>query len=634
MNKIKYLVSVLSVLITVLSLPSSAAQLDISDLDKPKVIEAFVDGVVISSMKKYHNASGVVAIRKNGKLIFSKGYGYQDIAAKVPVEEDNTLFRPGSISKLFTWVSVMQMVEQGKLDLDADINQYLKTFKIKDAFPGQPVTMKSIMTHTAGFEDGVLGYLIINDVDRIIPLAEAMKKYQIERVNPPGKQTAYSNYAASLAGLIVSNLSGLEFSEYVQTHIFDVLNMKSSSFKEPLPEYLNKNMAVANDFVGGRYVEKPFELIANFLPAGGLSSTATDILTFSQAILNGGEYDGHRILKEETVKQMLTRNFSQDDRLMGMALGFYESEYNGLRFVGHGGDTFYFHSNLIIDQQNDITFFVSFSGANSVIRSSFTGAFYDAFFPTKKELIVSPSDFSVRANKYAGTYIFWRSSFSKIDKVLSLFGGIPVRQTADNTLIVSLGDQIDQYAEIDHNLFQSVNGQEQIAFQEDKDGNITGMILGGLPFMSTFKAPIYYKSNFNFFLIGLSLFVFIAVILRRLYQKTEYQLLVGDSKKAARAALISSVINVLTVLLVGIVLAVVGTQMFYQIPLLFKLWLFFPILVLIAGIYLSFQTFKVWKNSLFTGFWSRFRYSFVAACSLFMCWFYFFWNILGFQYYE
>ncbi|HLU07461.1 MAG TPA: serine hydrolase domain-containing protein, partial [Woeseiaceae bacterium] len=213
-----------------------------ADLDDRAALESFVDGLVGPMMKANSSPSGTVAISLRGELIFEKGYGYQDVETRIPVDPAKTLFRPGSVSKLFTWVSVMQLVEQGKLDLDADVNTYLETFKIREAFD-TPITLRNIMTHTAGFEDGGLGYLIIDDPDRIMPLREAMQRYQPDRVNPPGKQTAYSNYATALAGLIVENVSGLPFADYVQQHIFDPLGMERSTFVEPLPEPMAAHMA-------------------------------------------------------------------------------------------------------------------------------------------------------------------------------------------------------------------------------------------------------------------------------------------------------------------------------------------------------------------------------------------------------
>ncbi|PCI54688.1 MAG: serine hydrolase [Alphaproteobacteria bacterium] len=618
-----------------LCLTISAEAIEVSDLDNPKITEAFVDGLVIPLMKNHNSPSGTVAIIKGGKLIFYKGYGYQNIEKNIITEADKTLFRSGSTSKLFTWVSVMQMVEQGKLDLDADVNEYLKTFQIKDTYPGKPVTMRHIMTHSTGFEDGAVGYLILDDPDRIMPLADAMKKYQPARINPPGKQTAYSNYATAIAGLIVANISGVGFTEYVQKNIFDVLGMNSSSFEEPLPDHLNENMAMAYVHEGGTYVEKKFEIIANFSPAGAMSATATDMVIFAQAILNGGEYNGGRILKEETVKQMLTRNFSHDDRLMGMALGFYETEHNGLRFVGHGGDTIYFHSELVIDHKNKMAFFVSFSAAGgSPVRSAFKDAFYDAFAPVKIDKITPPSDFADRAGKYAGNYLFWRAGFSTLDKAMGILGGgVPVQPTADNTLLVVLGDKASQYVEIGDNLFRKVDSLERMAFQENDQGEITGFVMDGMPFMSTYKASFYQSTSLQYSLIGLSLLVFLGVILRFAYQWAGFKALSGAEKKVARASIIVAGVNLATVILLGIVMIAVGDQMFSEIPFLFKAWLVMPFIVVLVGVYHLYQAVLVWKDGLCCGILARIRYSIVTSCALFMAWFYYFWNLLGYNYF-
>jgi len=632
---IKFIKAVVASCFILLCSVMVAGALEISDLDRPKIIEAFADGLVLPLMKNNNSPSGSVAIMKAGKLIFAKGYGYQDIERNIPVDPARTLFRPGSVSKLFTWVSVMQMVEQGKLDLDVDINRYLKTFQINDTFPGQPVTMRQIMTHTTGFEDGFLGYLIIDDPARIIPLATAMKKYQPERINPPGKQTAYSNYAASLAGLIVANLSGMEFSDYVKKNIFDVLGMTSSSFVEPLPDHLRGNMAVTYAFEGGKYVEKPFEIISNFMPAGALSSTSTDMVKFAEAILNGGEYHGGRILKPETVRQMLTRNFTHDDRMMGMALGFYETEHNGLRFVGHGGDTGYFHSELVIDQQNDLVFFISFSGKGGrFVRSAFKNSFYDSFYPKEKGQIPPPPDPAESADKYGGTYLFWRSNFSNIEKAMMLFSAISIKPTAENRLIIGLGNKVNQYARIGKNLFRNINGSDKIAFQEDDRGAITGFVLDGLPFMSTFKAPFYYTSGFNFVLLGFSMVVFLGVLLRLACQWPRYKALSGADRKAARSAGMVAIINLLVLLVGAAVIIITGDQIFAKIPLLFKIWLILPIFATLAGLYNLYHLLLVWKGRLYRNIWERLCFSIVTFCALFMGWFYYFWNIIGFQYFS
>ena len=245
-----------------------------ADLEDRAALEGYIDGIVIPLMKNENSPSGTVAISLGGELIFAKGYGFENIENRVPVDPARTLFRPGSVSKLFTWTAVMQLVEQGELDLDTDVNTYLQSFRIKETFD-KPITLRHILTHTPGFEDGGLGYLIIDDPEKTISLREAMQRYQPERINPPGVQTAYSNYATALAGLIVENVSGLPFNDYVQQNILDPLGMSNSTFAEPLPAHLADRMATSYKLETGAFDEKPFEIAANFGPAGALSATAT-----------------------------------------------------------------------------------------------------------------------------------------------------------------------------------------------------------------------------------------------------------------------------------------------------------------------------------------------------------------------
>ncbi len=624
------------------ALPAQA--LESSDLDDPGRIEAFVDGLVTPLMNNHRSPAGVVAIVKDGKLLFAKGYGYQNVGKRIAVDPHLTLFRPGSISKLFTWVSVMQLVEQGKLDLDVDVNQYLKTFQIKDTFPGQPITMRHIMTHTPGFEDSSLGHLIIDDPGRIMPLAESMQKYQVQRVNPPGIQSAYSNYATAVAGLIVSNVSGLGFVDYVQNNIFDVLGMKNATFVEPLPQHLQGNMALSYAFEGGGFVEKPFEIISNYAPAGALSASASDILMFAQAILNGGEYHGRRILEKKTVEQMLTRNFSQDNRLMGMALGFYETEANGIRLIGHGGTTEYFKSELVIDQQNDLAFFVSFAGdGGSVARSAFTLAFYDTFYPQEVDNPPISAKLSEPLEKFAGSYGFWRSNFSTLEKVLGLTGGITVAVGGDNNLTMEWGAGPKQYVQIEQNLFHELDSGAALnsrinpvllAFQQDGQGKVTGFVMDGLPFMSLRKLPFYSTAGFNLGLLGLSAVIFLIVLLRRFFQRSIISTMQHSDQSALKASLYTSALNWFVIIVGFVMLALVGDRLGGEIPLLLKLWLILPIVASLAGLSQAYRCVVVWRNELLGGIWARLRYTFTAAAGLFMCWFYYYWNILGWQYFS
>src|SRR5438105_11065507 len=204
----------------------------------PADLEAFFDGLIPLQTQRDDIAGAVVCVVRDGQVLFAKGYGYQDAEHKTPVTPD-TLFRPGSISKLFTWTAVMQLAEQRKLDLDRDVNTYLD-YKIPDAF-GQPITLRNLMTHTPGFEETVKD-LIQPDARRLTPLAAYMKNHIPARIFPPGTIPAYSNYGAGLAGYIVERVSGVAFDQYVKQAIFDPLKMPHSSFQQPLPDDLKQFM--------------------------------------------------------------------------------------------------------------------------------------------------------------------------------------------------------------------------------------------------------------------------------------------------------------------------------------------------------------------------------------------------------
>lgn len=612
-----------------------------ADINDRGEVSAFVDGLVLPLMEANSSPSGAVAIAYRGELVFARGYGYEDMAERRPVDAERTLFRPGSVSKLFTWVAVMQLVEQGRLDLDTDVNDYLEDFQIRDSWP-EPVTLRHIMTHTAGFEEGFLGYLIIDDPSRAVPLGEAMARYQPERINPPGAQSAYSNYATALAGHIVAVVSGLSFEDYIDTHIFQPLGMTSSSFEEPLPAALDARMAHSYQFRNGGFVEKPFEIVSSFGPAGGASSTVTDMIRFAEAIRNGGELDGVRILERDTTEQMLSREFSHDDRVMGMALGFYETDYNGFRVLGHGGDTQWFHSTFGIDRDNELSIFASFGGsAGGALRNALTLSFYDEFFPRTEAPPQAPADFAERAGRYTGAYGAWRSNFSKIEKAFGLGGGMTIAAGPDNSLVLTMGEDSKQYVEVESNLFRERNALATIAggmrprllaFQEDDNGEITGFVLDGLPFMSTRRLGMQDTPGFNFTLLGLSMLIFVGVLARRFYQRREVRSWPATDRSAQRAATVTSAVHLFTLLSGVLLLSSIMEQMFVGIPLSFKLWLLLPILSVLCSVWLLVSGVRVWLAGNFEGLMPRLRFTAVVAAGLFMAWFYWYWNILGYRY--
>jgi len=590
-------------------------------------LETFIDGVIKTQMMTLDIPAASISIVKDGKLVLSKGYGTANIAEEIPATGD-TLFRPGSISKLFTWTAIMQQVEAGNLDLNADVNTYLKTFQIPSAFD-EPITLKHIMTHTAGFEEGFLGYLFSTDPNDIVPLNESLAKYVPRRLNKPGDYVAYSNYATALAGLIVQNVSGIPFNEYIKQRILVPLGMTNSSFDEPLPDHLKQQAANGYKREAGVYKEQPFEIIANFGPAGALSSTATDMAKFMLAHLNNGSLNGNQILKPETSVLMKSRQFGPDDRLRGIGYGFFENYINGHRIVSHNGGTLLFFSNLILDEQENLGLYVSYMGQKGgQARGEIVKIFYDHYYPDPLKKLTPPAGFSERAAKYAGTYKTWRHNQSTLEKVMSLFAGkVSVALTVDNTLLLTGAGQPRQFVEIDTNLFRQLDGSLEIAFPEDESGAVQELYIGAATYS---RLPTLENGLFIGLLPVLSFLIFLTVWTGWFYRRKDYKSMQGNERTAIRLSMAMSGLNLVFAIVMTVIVAAYQIELVFNIPTIFKVALWLPDLASIAALGVIWFAVKSWLND----YWRqgrRVHYTLVALSGVFMFWFYYYWNLLGAQ---
>ena len=354
--------------------PAVAHTLERADL------EPWLDGFMPYAIERGDVAGAVVAVVKNGEVIFAKGYGLADVKKGKPVDAERTMFRPGSISKLFTWTAVMQLVEQGKLDLDHDVNEYLD-FKIPPRSDG-PITLRNIMTHTPGFEEQIKS-LIVSDPKQLVPLKIYAEQKTPVRIFKAGSTPAYSNYATALAGYIVERVSGQPFDDYIDSHLFKPLEMSHATFRQPLPAAFEADMS--KGYALGSQPAKPYEIVVA-APAGSLAASGVDMAHFMIAHLEGGEYHGARILGAETLKMMHETATDMIPPLNRMMLGFYEQNYNGHRIISHGGDTVYMHSYLHLLLDDHVGLFVSVNsqgreGAAGAIRGALFDDFLGRYFP-------------------------------------------------------------------------------------------------------------------------------------------------------------------------------------------------------------------------------------------------------------
>jgi CubicO group peptidase (beta-lactamase class C family) len=444
--------------------PSPPGELTTADLS------AFFDGLVPLQIKQDDIAGAVVAAVKDGQVIFAKGYGYSDVKAKKPVSPEDTLFRVGSISKLFTWTSVMQLVQAGKIDLDADIRQYLD-FPV-DEHLGK-ITMRDLMTHTPGFDESIKGLISENNA-HMRSLGDYLKTHAPDQIFAPGTTGAYSNYGAGLAGYIVQRVSGQPFDDYVEQHIFQPLGMTHASFRQPLPANLEPLMS--QGFQLGSGGPKPFELV-NPAPAGALAISAMDITHFMIAHLQDGTYNGAQILDPVTVKEMHSRQYAPDPHVNGMCLGFYEDSRNGHRVIAHGGDTIYFHSDLHLILDADVGLFVSFNSAGrgeGEPRGPLYEQFMNRYFPYTPPTPASVATAAQDARSVSGTYIPSRRSQDNILYPLFLLSEGTVSPGKDGTLITGAkglnGQTIEWHEEAPNIWYNPDDPQSLITFDRQPDG--------------------------------------------------------------------------------------------------------------------------------------------------------------------
>ena len=342
-------------------------------------LASFTDGVVAHEIATREVAGAVVTVVDGGRVVLSRGYGYADLAANRPVDPQATLFRPGSVSKLFTWVALMQQVEAGRVRLDADVNTYID-FRIPD-YRGQPIRVRDLLSHSPGMSD--ISDFIFYDAKEVTPYAQWMKAHVPRRLWAPGTEIAYSNYGAMLAGYIVERVAGEPYADYAERHIFAPLRMTSTTFREPLPPPLGPRMATGYRAEDGTLVAKAPERLSTVMPAGSATTSAPDMARFMMALLDGGALDGARILRRETLATMEGDLLANVPGLPGLAHGFLVEREAGPRLIGHAGNTIDFHSDLVIAPTLGTGFFLSFTGGkgSSLARTELRDALIGRLFP-------------------------------------------------------------------------------------------------------------------------------------------------------------------------------------------------------------------------------------------------------------
>ena len=453
-------------------------------------VDSWLDGFVPFALKRGDLAGAVIVVVKDGQVLTQRGFGYADAAKRTPVDPARTLFRPGSVSKLFTWTAVMQQVEAGKIDLDKDVNTYLD-FKIplKD---GKPVTMRQLMTHTSGFEEH--GKLTMFDDPKFqISLGDLVKGGIPNRIYAPGTTPSYSNYGTALAGYIVERVTKMPFDDYIEQRIFRPLGMAQSTFRQPLPKAFAPWMAT-----GYRQLSagpSKFEIVGPS-PAGGLSSTGADMGKFMIAHLG----QGAGLMKPETARMMHDTPLTILPPLNRMELGFFETNINGRQVIAHLGDTQLFHTALHLFTKENVGIYMSFNATGEQasvgpVRRALFEDFADRYLPGN-EMPATRVDAKTsvdHAKMLAGNWLNSRRAETNFYAIASLLGQVKISVGPKGELIVPAGRDLNgkpaKWVETAPFVWHNADGHGRLAAQV-VGGKVVRWSIDGLsPFMVFDRAP-------------------------------------------------------------------------------------------------------------------------------------------------
>lgn len=624
-----------------------AARASDKQLIDPVDLNAFMDGFIESRMEDYDTVGATVSIVHQGKIIFSKGYGFDNKKRGRLVDPARSLFRPGSISKTLTWTAVMQLYEQGRLDLTADIQDYLPELDLKLSFD-KPITMLDLMAHQPGFEDSFLGHLFEASPDELISLRQYLQTHQPDQVYPPGTKSSYSNYGVGLAGLIVSNISGLSFEEYIERFVTGPLGMNNTTFREPIPgqagtrgmpEALVENVSKAYQATSGGHTEFDFAYIGNLAPAGSASTTANDMAIWMLVHLGNGAYQNTRILEESTAIKMHSQHRGNHPEFPGMAHGFIESDINGYRSYGHDGGTVRFISILRIIPELDLGLFVS-TNTGSQYGFSLKGLarrLIERYFPRNPVTSVTVKDQPDAANlqQYFGQYVFSRRSSTKLEKLASPM--LAVGSAENDEVLVSFGTQTDAYHVVEKDLLvASDNPDNKLAFYRDESDQIAGFYMSDIPVVVAERASLANNVATFFNTVALCAVIFLGVLLSMWCRRNQ---LIEQSSLERSAAITSYTMSafwVFGLLALGISFLKMTSDTsiaFFGFPstivlvgltiILLAALLSVVNLLLLAPVWMQ----KSWPM------WRRIRHTMVAIVAVLLVWYSHVMNVIGYQYF-
>ena len=624
MKKIRmFLVVLMLAVVYIAPYQSAAAQAGLPDPSTVKPltseeVESFLDEFISGNMEVYGVPGLAFAMVKDGEVFFSKGYGYADVENQTPFDPEQTIVRAGSNVKTVTALAVMQLVEQGKVDLDADVNQYLTQLQVPGTY-NEPVTARQLLHYTAGFDARFVG-IRADSADETVPLGDYLAERLTDRVRPPGEIRAYNDMEIALAGLLVEDVSGITYEQYVQEYIFKPLGMHNSSMF--LPQEEEQRVALGYRADGQPYPLNYYYL--NDAAGAGFNSTASDLAKYMIMHLENGRFGDVQVIGEEFAEELHTTRFRHHPNLPGIAYAFDETFWGDLRILAKSGGAPGFQNRMfLIPDENVGVYFVYNRDSSVRLAPKLEDEFLTHFFPkTVKPLHDEvPVTDQNELGRYAGYYVELNDySANSLEKVKYLM-------EQQHVTVREHGLYEGDLVHVGENLFQWRSSGNYVAFREDNQGNITHMFYARTAAM---RVPWHETFPVQIGLLGFSLVTFLTALIGWL---------VAFLKRQGNLYGLSGSLSLIYVgfliglgLLLGPVFTGIDPPWVFSFapPTELLVLLALPLVGVALTLGLAWQVLKSWMENR-GGLFARIHNTLILLASLAFIFFLHTWNLLGYR---
>jgi CubicO group peptidase (beta-lactamase class C family) len=597
---------------------ATAAHAQTIPADRVATLPALIDATVPKLLEQQHIAGTAVAVVHDGRVLMTRGYGRARLHPDVPVDAERTLFRIGSVTKVFTGFSALQLVDAGKLDLQRDIRGYLPDFRLRYG-----ATTHQLLTHTAGFDERFAG--AYTEDGHVVPLADHLRLSPPQQVMRPGRAYSYSNYNYALAGLVIEARSGLSFERYLEQRVFEPLKMAASTAAQPPPAQLALNLSRGYRWTGNRH--QPLEYRYTYAsPSGAIATTAADMGRFMTALLGDGSVQGTRVISAESAKAMSEVQFTIDPRIPGTSYGFGHLMSHGRRLVYRGGTLGDQAAMLILMPEDRLGIFVASNSVPGLGDFLFEPMMTHLFGALKAPVPpVEPlPDARARAAGLAGTYRDYHHTRNDMSRLRALMPMIQARLTVDEDGAVRW--QGRRWLEVEPWVFRREDALDYIVFRDNGRGNAADLHAAG----GTYERIGWLEqSAFHGVLLVACVVAFVLYGGRRLVGLVRRRPSPPDGRLARRLAAFVAATNLIFLIALAPSLRDLGAVTPLPWPMLVLLSL--PLVSLMATALLPGFAARAWS----AGWWTRrerLGYSAFAVLSVAFMTFLNYWKLLGIRY--